>query len=89
MGKEGFLKRLGNRIGKALITEPINVGTLDDTFKRYTEKDIFEATEEAFRVGYAYNSDSGIEPEKIGNNRILNKHKEWFLSVKNIKNFKK
>lgn len=76
-------------IKKAFTTEPIEVGTLDDTVKKYTEKDLFEATEEAFRVGYAENANYAADPEEIKNDRILNKHKKWFLSIKSTKNFKK
>ena len=62
--------------------DPIDVGNLDDTEKKYTERQLFDLTDEAFRLGYTVgspNSTTGIEhAKKIGNNNILNFHKEWW-----------
>ncbi len=85
------MKRMSflNRIKKSLTTEPIEVRSLDMLIPKYTEKDLFDATEEAFRHGYASNSECGINPDEIGSNRILNIHKKWFNSFRNITSFKR
>lgn len=71
------------------VAKNIEMPKLDDTVKLYTEQDLFEATEESFREGYCFGSDSGNDPSNIGNPRILNRHKKWFLKIKNLPKFKK
>lgn len=79
---ENFFKRAANAVGKMISPDPISVDPLDDTEKKYTEKQLFDLTDEAFRLGYTVNSDGGSpgldHAKRIGNNSIMNYHKEWW-----------
>ncbi len=77
------------KISAIIFGKDIEMPKLDDTIQKYTEQDLFEATQESFKEGYCVGSDSGSEPSKIDNPWILNKHKNWFLSIKNASAFKK
>lgn len=75
---ENFIKRAVNAVGKAFNPDPITLqsGLLDDTEKKYTEKQLFDLTEESFKLGYAQGD--VYRAKNIGNNAILNDHKEWW-----------
>ncbi len=79
---ENFFKRAANAVGKMISPDPVEIGNLDDTEKKYTEKQLFDLTDESFRLGYTVgdkDGSSGMDrAKKIGNNSILNYHKEWW-----------
>lgn len=56
------------------LPEPV----VDNSTKKYTEEDLYKATQEAYQEGYIYGSGSGLRPHEIRNTRILNYFKEWF-----------
>lgn len=87
--KENFFKKGMEKVGDFIFGKPIEIPKLDDVTKKYTEQDLFDATEESFKEGYITCSGSGQTHDNIKNDSLLNYHKKWFLSIKNTSNFKK
>lgn len=84
------VKKFGKNVGDTILGKDIEVPKLDDTTKKYTEQDLFDATEESFKVGYMLEFyEEGADTDRIRSASIMNRHKKWFLKIKNLKNFKR
>lgn len=85
--KKGFFSKLGDKLEKLLTEEDIKMPDLDNDKKKYTDQDLFEATQDAFQKGYATNSDYTVSDHRQIK-RPLNTHKRWFLDFHQSPNFK-
>lgn len=84
---KGFFSKLGDTIENLFKDEEVKMPQLDNEKKKYTDQDLFEATQEAFQKGYATNSDYSVSDHRHIT-RPLNTHKRWFLDFHQSPNFK-
>ena len=78
---KSLFSKFGDKVVSFLGGDPIEIGELNDTDKKYTEKDVFNLTEESFKLGY---SRGDIERSyNIKADMILNDHKKWWNRLKN------
>ena len=78
---ENFFKKAVNAVGKMISPDPIDVGNLDDTEKKYTERQLFDLTDEAFRLGYTVGSpNSTIQSEWLSWNYDENLNYSYILN---------
>ena len=73
---ENFVKKGLEKVGKWISPDPTPVGDLNDTEKKYTEKELFDIAEDAFKYGMC-NGDYQ-RYRNLSNPLYMNVYREWW-----------